>query len=176
MSSYPVDIDPEQVVRWLIVERQRGTSDLEITVRRSNETQPIQPRAKDRLGDAEREDLHDEATVARLEVSPVHASKGWRLVIEVEGEPQSLEPEEEFEEDGEEPIDLDTFYLQYMRSGHGTARISAETEGPAAEVQLSELLQAIGTDAHVPEFQRLMAGKIKASSSRPRFRRQRPSR
>ena len=39
MENYPVDIDidPEQIVRWLMVERQRGASDLDIGAWRLNQ-------------------------------------------------------------------------------------------------------------------------------------------
>lgn len=161
MNSYPVDTDPEQVVRWLMVEQQRGASGLEISVRRINETHPIRPRAEDRLGDQESEDLSDEATVARLEISPTHASEGWRLVVSVEDELQPFDPEEDSpEEEEEEPIDLDTFYLDFIRSGRGTTSITAETEGTEGAAHLARLLHAIETNTHVPESPSFMTGKI----------------
>jgi hypothetical protein len=94
MESYPVDvdIDPEQVVRWLMVERQRGGSGLEIRAWRVNERRPIAASLEDRLGDEEREDINDEATMARLEVSPAHA-EGWRIVISVEAEVHPIVPD-----------------------------------------------------------------------------------
>jgi len=160
MDIYPVDIDPEQVVRWLMVERERGASRFEISARRLNERHRIEPRADGPLGDAEREDLSDEATVARLDVSPTHASEGWRIVVSVEDELLPFDPEEDSEEEEEEPIDLDTFYLEFIRPGRGTASITAETEGPAGVAHLGQLLHAIETNSHVPESPSFTTGKI----------------
>lgn len=131
MDSYPVDADPEQVVRWLMVERQKGSVGLQIIARRINEVQEIENRPEFRLGDEEREDLSDKATIATLEISPAHASEGWRLIMSVEDEFRPSAPDEDSEEaEKEEPIDLDTFYLDFIRPRCGTANVMAEVEGP----------------------------------------------
>ena len=87
MESHPVDIDvdPEQVVRWLIVERQESGSGLHIRASGINDTGAIEPRTEDRFGNEEREDLNEEVAVAKPEVTPTHAGEGWRLVVSVEG-------------------------------------------------------------------------------------------
>ena len=154
MESYPVDvevdIDPEQVVRWLMVERERGGSGLEIRARRANETRTIAPVLEDRLGDEEREDLNAEATLARLEVTPAHAV-GWRLVISVETELEPIVPEEDADEGEGEPIDLDDFYLEFLRSPRSTVSIAAEAESVEGKAHLEQLIRAIETNSHVPQ-------------------------
>jgi hypothetical protein len=162
MESYPVeiDIDPEQVVRWLMVERQRGGSGLQINAWRIGEIHPLAPRVEDGLGDEEREDLSDEATVARLEVAPTHAGEGWRMVISVEAELEPFVPGEDSAEDEQEPIDLDTFYLDFIRPARGVASISAEADSAEAESHLDQLIRAIETNAHVPEGRPSTAGRV----------------
>lgn len=160
MESYPVDIDidPEQIVRWLMVERQRGGTGLDFSAWRLNQRRPIEPSLEDRLGDEEQEDLSDEVTVAQLVIMPTHAGAGWRIVISVEVELEPVVPGED-SEDEREPIDLDTFYLDFIRSGHGTTAVVAEAESTEAEAHLDQLLRAIETNAHVPGASSSKAGK-----------------
>jgi hypothetical protein len=153
MDSFPVDvevdIDPEQVVRWLMVERERGGSGLEITAWRQNESRPVAPVTDDKLGDEEREDLSADATIARLEVTPTH--EDWRLVISVETELEPVVPEEDAGEDEGEPVDLDTFYLDFLRSPRSTVSIAAEAESVEGKAHLEQLIRAIETNSHVPQ-------------------------
>lgn len=161
MESYPVDIDidPEQVVRWLMVERQRGGTGLDFSAWRLNQRRPIEPGPEDRFGDEEREDLSDEVTVAQLVITPTHAGAGWRIVVSVEVELEPVVPGENSPEDEREPIDLDSFYLDFIRSGHGTAGVIAEAESTEAEARLDQLLRAIETNAHAPDGGSAKAGK-----------------
>jgi hypothetical protein len=161
MEGYPVDIDidPEQVVRWLISERQRGGSGLDIGAWRLNRGRPIEPRLEDRFGDEEREDLRGEATVAQLVIAPSHAGEGWRITISAEVELEPIVPGEDSTEDEREPIDLDSFYLDFVRSGRATISVAAEAESTEAEGHLDRFLNAIETNAHVPEGISHKAGK-----------------
>jgi hypothetical protein len=145
MESYPVDTDPEQVVRWLMVERQIGSPLLEINARRVLEAQDIPVQQELRLGDEEREDLSDAATIATLEIAPIHAGDGWRLTVVVEDESGSRDPDEV---SADESIDLETFYSEFVRPGRGTTRLVAEVEGPEAEARLARLLGAVETNSH----------------------------
>lgn len=134
MESYPVDIDidPEQVVRWLLVERQRGGgSGLNISAWRLNQRLPVEPGVEDRFGEEEeREDLRDEVTMAELVIAPTHTGEGWRMVVSVEVELEPIVPGEDSAETEREPIDLDGFYLDFVRSGRGAASVTAEAESP----------------------------------------------
>lgn len=146
MDSYPVDLDPEQVVRWLLAEQAAGSRQLRLEVRRSAEIRDIPARQELHLGDEEREDLSEVATIATLEVAPLHASDGWRLTIVVEDEsgPRVLDP-------GfgrEQSIDLNTLYHAFLQPGRGTASLMAEVEGPNGEAHLAQFLRAIETNAH----------------------------
>lgn len=79
------------------------------------------------------------------------------LSVEVELEP--IVPGEDSAEEEREPIDLDTFYLDFIRSGRGTASVTAEAESAEAEADLNRFLHAIETNAHVPEGTSRKAGK-----------------
>ena len=86
MEPFPVDIDPKQIVHWVIAEHRVSPSSLKIVARRTAEVRQIPARADFHLGDEEREDLSEVATVATLEITPAHPSDGWLMTIAVEDE------------------------------------------------------------------------------------------
>ncbi len=49
---------------------------------------------------------------------------------------------------GEEKIDLGTFYKEFIRRGRGTSSVSAEVDSPEAKTRLTRLLDAIETNRH----------------------------
>jgi hypothetical protein len=149
METYPVDIDPMQVVRWIMAEHEAAPASFKVSARRTTETREIAFRKEIHLGDEEREDLSEIATIATLDVSPVPASDGWLLSIVVEDEsgPRiSLGGTT-----AEQQIDLGTFYNEYIRPGRGTANVVVEVEGPAARARVTRLLDAIEKNRHVPD-------------------------
>jgi len=86
METYPVELDPEQIVRWLMAEQKAAPSAFRITARRTTEARDVPARRELHLGDEEREDLREIATIATLEIAPIHASDGWLLTVAVEDE------------------------------------------------------------------------------------------
>jgi len=143
MQPYPVDIDPEQIVRWVVAEHEVAPSTLKTLARRTTELREIPARREFLLGDEEREDLSEVATIAALEIAPAHAADGWRLTVVVEDEVGPRIPQEE-------QIDLGTFYKQFIRSGRGSASVTAEVENAAAEARIARLLEAIERNRHSP--------------------------
>lgn len=65
MESFAVDIDPGQVVRWIMAEHRIASSTLKTVARRVTEVREIPARSTDHLGDEEREDLSEVATPGR---------------------------------------------------------------------------------------------------------------
>jgi hypothetical protein len=59
---------------------------LKVGARCSREVREIPVRPELHVGDEEREDLIEIATVATLEITPAHAADGWLLRIVVEDE------------------------------------------------------------------------------------------
>jgi hypothetical protein len=143
METYPVDIDPAQVVRWVKAEQERSPSTFRITARRSRQVHEIPPRQELHLGDEEREDLNEVETVATLEVAPAHAADGWLLRIVVEDEVGPGISTGETASAAEQQIDLGAFYHEFIRSGRGSADVTAEIEGPEGKARLAYLLGAI---------------------------------
>jgi len=145
METYPVDLDPEQIVRWLMVEQQAAPSTFRITARRTTEVRDVPARRELHMGDEEREDLSEIATIATLEIAPIHASDGWLLTVAVEDEAGPPVAE------GEEKIDLATFYSKFIRPGRGISNVVAEVENAQAKARMTRLLHAIDRNRHVPD-------------------------
>jgi hypothetical protein len=131
-----------------MAEQLAAPSTFRIVARRSTETRDIPDRKELHLGDQEREDLSEVATVATLEITPAQATDGWRLTVTVEDEigPRALEGDLV----SEQQIDLGTFYSQFIRPGRGTGSVMAEVQDPAAEARITGLLDAIERDLHGP--------------------------
>ena len=150
MEPFPVDIDPKQIVRWIIAEHRIEPSSLKTVARRTAEERPIPTRADLHLGDEEREDLSEIATVATLEIAPAHPSDGWQMTVTVEDEIGPRGPGRGTTIENDQQIDLETFYSQFIRPERGTATVVAQANDPAAEAHLSSLLASIENDRHGP--------------------------
>jgi hypothetical protein len=146
MQTFPVDIEPEQIIRWLLAEQQAVPPNFRISIRRSEEEREIPVRRELHLGDEEREDLSEVATVATLEIAPLHAGDGWLLTIVVEDEAGPRAPAA-----GEEEIDLKRFYREFIRPGRGSASVVAEVQDSAAEARLTRVLNIIDSNRHAPD-------------------------
>lgn len=150
METYPVDIDPEQVARWVKAECEIAPSTFRISARRRREVREIPVRADTHLGDEEREDLTEIATIATLEIAPVHASEGWRLSVVLEDELGPRVSNGDPGEEAEQQIDFGTFYKEFIRPGRGNATVIAEGENSVAKAHLTRLINAIETNRHGP--------------------------
>ncbi len=148
MATYPIDIEPEQIVRWLVAEQTATPSLFRFHARRAVELRDIAPRPEYHLGDEEREDLSEVETVATLEVTPARATDGWSLKVTVEDEagPRLATGEAGIAPD--QQIDLGTFYHEFIRSGRGIATATAEVQDTSAERHLNQLLDAILVNRH----------------------------
>ena len=154
MQTYPIDLDPAQIVRWVIAEQQAAPSAFRIAARRTKEMREIPIRRETHLGDAEREDLHEIVTIATLEIAPAHASDGWLVTVIVEDEVGPRVPNEGAANEGEQRIDLGTFYNEFIRPGRGNANVMAQVEDSAAEARVTRLLNTIETNRHSAEHAR----------------------
>ncbi len=145
MTAYPIDIEPEQIVRWLVAEQQAAPSLFRFDARRRVEVRNIAERAEYHLGDEDREDLSEVTTMATLEVTPAHRGDGWTLTIATEDD---TGPRSSGAEATDQQIDLGTFYQQFIRQGRGITTVTADIDGAPAERHLNELLDAILVDRH----------------------------
>lgn len=148
MESFPVDIDAGQVVRWIMAEQAVAPSTFKTTARRSAEVREIPERREYHLGDEEREELSEVATIATLEIAPAHAGEGWLLTVTVEDEVGPRVSSEAAAAEAEQQIDIGTFYGTFIRPERGTASVVAEVDGPSARDNVNRLLDAIERNRH----------------------------
>ncbi len=148
MQIYPVELEPEQIVRWIMAESQLAPSEFRTSARSSVETRALPQRKELRLGDEERDDLSEVAAVGTLEIGPANMADGWLLTITVEDEfgPRFFDastvagPERE--------IGVAAFYDSFLRPGRGITTAVAKVRGPESKQRLSRLLKDIETDRH----------------------------
>jgi len=148
MQSYPVDIDPQQLVRWVKTEYASAPSTFRVTASRRREVREIPDRPETHFGDQEREDLSEIATIATLEIAPLNASDGWLLSVVVEDEagPRALDGDTGGEID--QQIDVGTFYNEFICTERGVANVIAEVESPMAKARVTRLIQMIEKNLH----------------------------
>lgn len=148
VAIYPIDIEPEQIVRWLLAEQEATPSLFRFGARVVREVRDIPPRSEYHLGDEEREDLSEVDTIATLEARPVNLSDGSALTISVEHEAGPRAANQPVNSSSEQKIDLGGFYHHFIRSGRGLATATAKVQDAAGEQHLKELLDALLVDRH----------------------------
>jgi hypothetical protein len=148
VETYPIDIAPDQVVRWLMVEGRLHAFDLLVSATRSFGTGELTGGASRRLGDEEREEVSEISEVGVLEVMPRQKPHIWTLRIRVEDDIGPRLPEDEPVPETEEELDLPTFYEEFIKANRGVAEVSLDAESPAAKAQATRVLNAILTDQH----------------------------
>jgi len=151
METLPVDIEPQQIVRWIMAEQTVTPSTFKTTARRVTEVREIPARREYHLSDEDREDLSELATIATLEIAPAHGRDGWLLTVTVEDEIGPRVSGEGVDAAAEQQIDLGTFYNEFIRPGRGIASVVAEADSPAARQNLTRLLKTIERNRHVFE-------------------------
>jgi hypothetical protein len=145
VDTYPVEVDPAQLVRWLRIEHDATPNAFRVTARRATEVEELPVREELHLGDAEREDLAEVATLATLDIEPANAAEGWQLTVVVEDEigPRFLGAGAQ-----DQQIDLGTFYGEFVRPERGSMTVSARVADAAAGARLARLLQDVETNRH----------------------------
>lgn len=148
METYPVDIAPEQVVSWLMVEGRLHAFDLLVSATRSFEPGELTGGASQRLGEEEREEVSEISEIGLLEVMPRQKFHIWTLRVRVEDDIGPRLPEDEPAPEAEEELDLPTFYEEFIKADRGVAEVSVELDSPAAKASFNRVLEAILTDRH----------------------------
>ena len=91
------------------------------------------------------------ATTATLEIAPAHKRNGWILTVTVEDEIGPRVFPGGTGTEGEQQIDLGTFYNEFIRPGRGIANVVAEFDSPAAKLEVTHLLGSIERNEHAIE-------------------------
>jgi hypothetical protein len=149
-ESYPVDVHPAQIVRWFKAELAVAPRSFRVTATRRQEGRELPVGKETHFGDEERQDLTEVATIATLEIAPLHASDGWLLRITVADEAGPRIPDRGVPNGREQQIDIGTFQKEFIRPERGIADVTAEVDSPAAKARVTRLLNAIMRNSHRP--------------------------
>lgn len=147
MRSYTLEIDPEQLVFWTRAELAQKPSRLKTWASCGREVRAFDKRPELLIGDAEEEDLSEIATVASLEIRPESEKEGWSISVLVEDEP-GLSISDQEVEDGEDEIDLETFYNTFLLPGRGTVYVTATVRDATAQARATRFLGDVLNDRH----------------------------
>ncbi len=148
MERFAIDLDPTQLVHWLLAEEEEGRLDHNIHAAHSYSWQPAPDTAEFRLGDEEQEDVDQVTLVGHLEIAPFAEGDGWTLRVRAEDSLGPRTPEDEPVPPEEEEIDLATFEEEFIRPKRAMIEIEGEARDENAKRRLQRLLQAIETDRH----------------------------
>jgi hypothetical protein len=148
METYPIEIEPEQIVVWMMEEIRDSPSEFKVSARRATERRELPLRKELRLGEEEREDLSEIVTTGTRQITPIDSADGWRLTIVVEDEfgPRIFGEPETAEEDHE--MELSAFYDLFIRPKRGNASAFVETDSADANSRVARLLKDIEVDRH----------------------------
>jgi hypothetical protein len=141
-----VDIEPRQIVRWLLDEERIKAFDLLVTATRSYEREELAPGEERQLGEAEAEELSEINEVGLLEVMPRKEPSRWTLRLRVTDDIGPRMPEDEPVPTEDEEIDLATFNEEFVVADRGFTEVSAEAQDRAASAELTRLVEALLTD------------------------------
>jgi hypothetical protein len=139
METYPIDIDAAQIVRWLIDERRRGASHLNVFATRSYAVEALDENERQHLDTEDEGDLDDILAVGTLEVHPAADRNGWVLRVRVEDRLGPRLPEDEGAPEDEEEIDLEAFEAEFIRPQRGTVDVSLDAEDEAARARFAQV-------------------------------------
>lgn len=148
METYSLDIDAEQVVRWLMDEQRTGSLRLEGLATRAYVVETLTEREAQGFGDEEAEELSDVLTVGVLEVRPPAVHGGWLLRLRVEDRVGPRSPEDDDVALEEEEIDLETFEAEFIRPERGTVDITLEVDDAQGKARFTRLFNNMLRDKH----------------------------
>lgn len=143
MQPYPIDLEPSQFMLWLLNPDNVEQFDLDVRVTRSFEPRAV-PGGAD-LDVSDRDDLHDIMEIGLVEVVPRKRPGLWTIRLRVEDDAGSRLPDDGPVPEGEETIDLETFFDEFFRSERGVSELGAEVESAAAREDLEAVLSAATT-------------------------------
>lgn len=148
MDTYPLDLDAQQIVRWLIEEQKRGALGLDVLATRSYVLEDLDKGEWQRMGTGENEAVNDILAVGALEVRPRGQKNGWVLRVRVEDRIGPRLPEDEDAPEDEEEIDLETFQAEFIKPERGTVEVLLDAEDAAAKARFTNLFKHMLLDEH----------------------------
>lgn len=148
METYPVDMEPEQIVAWLSDEQRLQAYDLLVSASRSFQPGEVTGGKSRWLSAEDREEVNEILEIGLLEVMPRQHSGRWTLRVRIEDDIGPRLPEDEPVPEGEEEIDLATFSQEFVKGGRGVAEVSVEVSDAAGKASFDQIFAAMLRDRH----------------------------
>jgi hypothetical protein len=173
METYPVDIEPEQIVAWLADEERLQAHDLLVSASRSYQAGELGGGKSRWLSEEDREELSEVVEIGLLEVTPRDRPHRWALRVRVADDIGPRLPEDEPLPEGEEDIDLQAFAEEFIKPGRGLAEVTVEVADDSAKASFDRLFSIILHDRHGvagasrPVGSRAATGTRKHAAKRP---------
>jgi rhodanese-related sulfurtransferase len=175
VETYSLDIDPAQIVAWLLAEERLRAFDLLVSASRSYEIGELRGGESNSLSNEDREELTEVLEVGELEVRPRHEPHRWTLRIRVEDDIGPRLPEDEPVPEEEEEIDLQAFADEFVIPDRGVAEVTVEAESDRDKASFDQVFSAILHDRHgrrsaapAASAKRARAGRGKRPGARQR--------
>lgn len=143
MEPYAIDLDPEQVVKWLSDKSHLDAFNIGVRATRSYEAAELRGGKSARLSDTDLDEVNDIVEVGLLEVFPAARPSVWKISLRIEDDLGPRLPEDGSAPAEEEEMDLSSFLEEFVRSGRGISLLSAEVESTAAGRRLERVLKAM---------------------------------
>ncbi len=146
MEEYPIDVLPEQIVRWLGDEQRRDPHAFHVSATREFVDTGIKDFEANGVGADT--DVDSVTAVGIVEVCPAQEPKGWQLRIRAEDDLGEHIPEDHSVEADPEEIDLETFEALFVAPGRAILDATLHAETPAARDRFQALAEAMMSDRH----------------------------
>ncbi len=147
MQEFPVDIAPEQILRWIKAELSSRPREFHVSVERDFvAAEDLDPAS---VGIGEDIDVGSVAAVGVVEIRSAQPSEEWVLRLRAEDFLGSHVPEDHSVEDTAEEIDIDTFEKLFLNPP-GQSTITAVLLAPSRSVaaRLTPMFQDIRSNRH----------------------------
>ncbi len=147
MQEFPVDVAPEQILRWIKAELSDRPHEFHVAAEREFVAAEDLDRAS--IGIGPDTDVASVAMVGVVEIRSAKAAEEWVLRVRAEDVVGDHLPEDHSVEDSAEAIDIETFEKLFLNPP-GQSTISAVLLAPSARVvaHLSPMFEDIRKNRH----------------------------
>lgn len=147
MQEFPVDIAPEQILRWIEAELVVRPDALRVSAEREFVTAKDLDAAS--LGIGEDTDIGSVATVGTVEIRPAQPSGEWVLRLRAENLLGEHVPEDHSVEDDAEEIDIGAFKRLFLNPpGQSTIEAVLLAPSPKMAASLKPMFEDIRKNRH----------------------------
>jgi hypothetical protein len=140
MENYEIDFPAETLLGWIMEEHQAGR---ELDLWPTREFVEVPRKRTDKGSFTADEGLAETVSVGNLDVRTPGRKAGWTLHLRVEDELAAHLPEDEDVKTEPEPIEIETFWSDFVSPGRGAAYAWITAESGSAKTAFDRFLQSL---------------------------------